>query len=193
MLKRLRWSKLEDVKWQKHTHNWKKNMNGKTTTQTVMIQSAPSLPVDTAPAFKMCTKRFLSRFIFTIVIVVISWSFRLTQTQLCLITSPWQIATVSQQWCRLLQALWIVCFTAFIVSSSTHLAVLSPYPTTWGMCAALTVVSEADAKNCSKNLQRRDCVFWHVPTCGGCSSNENGPITCLLGNYLSLKQRTLAP
>lgn len=80
MLKRLRWSKLEDVKWQKHTHNWKKNMNGKTTTQTVMIQSAPSLPVDTAPAFKMCTKRFLSRFIFTIVIVVISWSFHLTQT-----------------------------------------------------------------------------------------------------------------
>lgn len=52
----------------------------------------------------------------------------LTQILLHLITSLWQIVSVSQQCCALLQALWLVCFTAFIVSSSTHLAVLSPYP-----------------------------------------------------------------
>lgn len=47
------------------------------------------------------------------------------QVPVNLIVSPRQI-TISQEWCGLLRALWLVHFTAFIIHSSTHLVVLSP-------------------------------------------------------------------
>lgn len=47
-----------------------------------------------------------------------------------------------------------MCFTAFVVGSSTHLAVLSPCLMAWEICAALTVAKKLDFHIPSATLPR---------------------------------------